>query len=151
MSLSSEILAIRNERNRLRKEVAELQANCKSYVASIAAHEADEEELRRDHQQYVEWASPQLERLGREMEENAQLREALLSLSVSAQRISEEAAMALTRGDVRQLADPYIPPPGACPAPIEGRTTVEECRAAGQCGCSAQPQSAPHAAAPDSK
>lgn len=33
------------------------------------------------------------------------------------------------------LADPYIPEPGTCPAPINGKTTAPACIAAGYCGC----------------
>lgn len=55
-----------------------------------------------------------------------------LELSLAAQRASEQAMLA--------LAEPYEPPEGVCPSPINGKTTVKECRAAGQCGCSAEPQ-----------
>ena len=45
------------------------------------------------------------EGLANYQQENAQLRESLLRLSVSAQRISEEAALALARGGVPQSAE----------------------------------------------
>jgi hypothetical protein len=38
------------------------------------------DQLLADHQQYADWVSPQLERLGREMLENERLREALRQL-----------------------------------------------------------------------
>lgn len=55
-------------------------------------------ELRKDHDQYVEWASPQLERLGREMAKNERLRITLKGVSAcSTCEMCQGAALATLR------------------------------------------------------
>lgn len=73
-------------------------------------------------------------------EEAVRLRAALERID-SYSRVDDTPAAKWIRDTAREAlagspAEPYEPPSGTCPAPIGGKTTVAQCRAAGQCGCS---------------
>lgn len=80
------------------------------------------DQLLADHQQYVDWASPQLERLGREMKENERLRALLTQAPIAKVTVQDKwpypsvsvelYAPGLPPGEYDLYLMPDVPQPG---------------------------------------